>query len=65
MSVDELRAALADAEQDLRVTSRARGMAENLGDADEFADADAAMKRAADRFVAARNALARHDAATI
>lgn len=65
MTIEQLRAALDEAEQDLRVTSRARGLAENLGQADDFADAEAAMNRAADRFVAARAALKRHAPATI
>lgn len=65
MNTEQLRTALAEAEQDLRVASRARGWAERHDQADDFADADAAMKRAADRFVAARAALNRHAPATI
>lgn len=65
MSADELRAALVEAEQDLRVACRARGWAEHLGHADEFADADAAMARAADRVVHARADLNRHSSVTI
>ena len=65
MNAEQLHTALVEAEQDLRVTSRARGWAELHGQGDDFADADAAMTRAADRYVAARTALNRHAPATI
>lgn len=65
MILDQLRSALSDAEQDLRVVCRARGWAEHLGHEDEFADADAAMARAAERVVDARAALNRHASVSI